>query len=115
MAFSASREKLARKWKQIPRDTDILITHLPPLGVLDLAWIGDRGKDSACRLCGEVHSRHSHWGCDTLLKTVLHEVQPKVHLFGHVHDEPGMKDIEGVTFINAACRVTSFEYPLPSL
>jgi len=113
MAFSASRERLARKWKKIPLDTNILITHLPPRGVLDLAWVGrDRGKSGRCDLCDEVHEAYSHWGCENLLATILHKVQPSVHLFGHVHTEPGMKCIDGVTFINSACSATAFEYTL---
>jgi Icc-related predicted phosphoesterase len=38
------------------------------------------------------------------------EVRPKVHLFGHVHDTPGHKEIEGVTFINAATHMYHKSY-----
>lgn len=30
MGFSASSEKLARKWAKIPAKLDILVTHMPP-------------------------------------------------------------------------------------
>jgi hypothetical protein len=46
MAFSARRSKLGEKWAKIPNDTDILITHLPPFGVLDQAWVGSPPKGS---------------------------------------------------------------------
>lgn len=111
MAFSASRDRLKMKWKKIPRDTDILISHLPPYGVMDLAWVGERrAKKDPCALCHRVHTAHNHWGCENLLSTVLKEVRPKVHLFGHVHDAPGHQVIDGVTFINAACEVFAFDY-----
>lgn len=58
---------LAQRWAQIPEDTDILITHGPPLG------FGDR-VDS-----GE------HVGCEDLLRRVQ-QVRPKLHLFGHIHE-----------------------------
>ncbi len=38
MAFRAGNSKDANEdyWKHIPEDTDVLLTHMPPLGVLDL-------------------------------------------------------------------------------
>lgn len=46
----------------------ILITHMPPHGILDFAMSG------------------SHWGCKDLLQTVTERVKPKYHFFGHVHE-----------------------------
>jgi len=73
------------KWSQIPTDTDILITHVPPFGIMD------QHKDT-------------HVGCPNLLNTVVTQVKPKVHVFGHVHDQPGIcaaKDHD-IIFVNAA-------------
>jgi Icc-related predicted phosphoesterase len=36
----------------------------------------------------------------------VQEIRPKAHLFGHVHDTPGTRAIEGVTFINAATHIS---------
>lgn len=58
------------KWAKIPNDTDILITHGPPL------WIGDR--------CGNGDRA----GSPALYKRVL-EIRPKVHVFGHIHEAYG--------------------------
>lgn len=53
-------------WAQIPADTDILITHGPPLGYMDK--------------CG--------LGCEELRK-ILWRVRPLAHVFGHVHEGHG--------------------------
>jgi len=70
-AFNRARNKIGRIWDTIPDDIDILITHGPPKGILD----------SASR------DRHvsEHVGCSALLKRVL-KIQPKYHIFGHIHD-----------------------------
>jgi len=70
-AFNRSRNKLGRIWDSIPDDTDILITHAPPKGILDSA---SRDKNN-----------HEHAGCSALLKRVL-KIQPKIHIMGHLHD-----------------------------
>jgi predicted phosphohydrolase len=58
---------LKRHWDMIPDDTDVLITHCPPYGILD--------RDG---VVGE------HCGCSDLLNRV-YEVQPRFHIFGHIH------------------------------
>jgi len=57
----------------IPSDTDILVTHTPPVGHGDLCCTGVRA------------------GCVELLSTVQNRVKPKYHVFGHIHE--GMMDI----------------------
>ena len=79
MAFNARPGKDIKKiWNKIPLDTDILITHGPPKGILD-----------------------DGFGCAELLNTVI-AVQPKIHCFGHVHGRNGMVTINQTLFINAA-------------
>ena len=60
-----------------------LITHGPPLGILDYTPYG-----------GNV-------GCERLIYKVL-EVQPLIHVFGHVHSSYGHKYNETTDFINAS-------------
>lgn len=91
-AYNISRTKLDRYWNEIPIKTDILITHGPPKGILDLA-----GRD---------HNFKEQVGCKALLNHVF-RVQPKYHIFGHIHDEGdifnhGIRDINGTRFINAS-------------
>ena len=70
----------AQMWQRIPDDTDILITHGPPLGVMD----------------------REHCGDEFLLRHVVDRVKPKAHVFGHIHDGYGMGEYEGTTFVNCA-------------
>jgi len=60
---------LKEKWDLIPAGIDILVTHTPPAGVLDLDG-------------GIGH------GCFDLTGAVA-RVQPKYHVFGHVHTQHG--------------------------
>ena len=67
----------------IPHDTDILITHIPPQEILDLARNGE------------------HWGC-YLLRQRVEDLNLRFHCFGHVHHSYGQQDHMGITFYNAA-------------
>jgi Icc-related predicted phosphoesterase len=90
-AFNLTRgAEMAEKWKLIPRDTDILITHGPPFGILDLTPQGDNA------------------GCEELRKRVV-EIRPKAHIFGHIHSGYGMKEEFGVKFINASTCDEAYE------
>lgn len=69
--------KLDKVWQQIPRSTDILITHSPPKGILD-----------------HCHFKHAIYpqdaGCE-LLRHRIEEVETiKLHCFGHIHEAAGM-------------------------
>jgi Icc-related predicted phosphoesterase len=69
--------------ENISCDTDVLITHRPPFGILD-------------------KSADIQYGCPDLLQTVR-RICPRYHLFGHVHDAYGIyKHHSGSTFINGA-------------
>ncbi len=84
-AFNVPRgsNSLKAVWDKIPDDTDVLITHGPPYGILDRTLEGDLV------------------GCDLLLARVK-EVKPKFHIFGHIHEEYGVTVRDGTTFINAS-------------
>jgi len=84
---------MKEKWKDIPGDTNILLTHCPPYGILDAVETGS-GRE------GE------RVGCKELLN-VCNPVdlpQLKIAAFGHIHENPPkFFDAEvGITFINAA-------------
>ena len=81
-AFNLDSDALAQKWALIPYDTDVLVTHGPPAGILDR--VGDRSP-----------------GCGELLERVL-DIQPKVHCFGHIHEGSGTVKIDGTTYVNAS-------------
>jgi Icc-related predicted phosphoesterase len=84
-AFNLPRgPKLAEVWAKIPSDTDVLITHTPPFSILDKNGNGD------------------HCGCGALLDALNNRVQPRIHVFGHVHESYGTLEADGTTFINAS-------------
>lgn len=70
-------------WDRIPDDTDILVTHGPPKGILD-----DNGKGKSCG--------------DSYLRERVGQVKPRLHVFGHVHEGYGMTQVDGTLFVNAA-------------
>ncbi len=83
-AFNLERgEPLKRKWERIPAGIDVLLTHGPPQGILDLT------------------SRGSPVGCADLLSAVA-RVKPRLHLFGHIHEAYGQQTRGGVTYVNAS-------------
>lgn len=68
-AFNLRRgEECLSKWNLIPSDTEVLITHTPPLGHGDLVCSGVRA------------------GCVELLSSVQQRIKPKYHVFGHIHE-----------------------------
>ena len=88
-AFNIPRNspELADRWNRIPLDTDVLITHGPPKGILDL----DRKLESA--------------GCECLARKLPSLRQLKLHCFGHLHSGYGAAKIGEVVFVNgSACN-----------
>jgi len=93
-AFNLPRNgwELELKWKDIPDDTDILVTHGPPFGHCDVTPYGNLNV-----------------GCE-LLRARIDELKPKIHVFGHVHSGYGYKFHEGTHFINAAVLNEKYKY-----
>jgi Icc-related predicted phosphoesterase len=81
-------------FSQIPPDTDILISHGPPYGILD--------SDS------ELDGTYHH-GSKALLERIL-QIKPRYHVFGHVHRNYGQFQNEHTIFINS-CIVSNDEIP----
>lgn len=69
-AFMREDEELAQFFASIPQDTDVLVTHGPPANILDLT---NRGPNA---------------GSVSLMEAVF-RVEPKVHIFGHIHEAYG--------------------------
>ena len=90
-AFNLNRGyEMAAKWELIPDDTNILITHGPPNGILD----------SVPRVWGDEFT-----GCEALRKRV-NELNGhgslKLHVFGHIHCGYGRLELDGVKYVNAS-------------
>ncbi len=74
-AFNKRRDKLHDVWSIIPNNTDIVATHTPPKGILDLSY----DRDDVLEFCG----------CEALRKRMF-ELQPTLCLFGHIHNMKGI-------------------------
>ena len=66
----------------IPNDTDIVVTHEPPVMILD-------------------RSAGTHWG-NSPLRNRIFDVKPRYHLFGHAHESYGTIKQDGIVFSNAS-------------
>lgn len=74
-AFNVERgASISEYWKQIPTDTDILLTHGPAHKTLDVNYLEE------------------HTGCEELTK-VFYESKHniKIHSFGHIHESRGIE------------------------
>ena len=94
-AFNRQRGEAIREyWEAIPETTDILITHGPP-----------RGK-------GDRTIRGERVGCSDLLG-VVKKIEPRYHVFGHIHEDYGVFEGEKTTFINASVLNLSYQMAHP--
>ncbi len=91
-AFNLPRggESLRHVWNIIPIDTDVVITHGPPHGVLDQVRGGE------------------HLGCEEL-KIRLAAVKPRLHVFGHIHDAFGVARSRTTTYVNACSCTEAYQ------
>jgi len=79
-------QDLEEKWKLIPDDVDILVTHSPPRDFFDrigMLYIN----------CGSISLRNH----------VITRIKPKLHVFGHIHEDGGkILDTNVTKFVNAS-------------
>ncbi|SFX55518.1 metallophosphatase domain-containing protein [Marinospirillum alkaliphilum] len=89
-SFMLSRgEPLAERWRRIPDDVELLITHGPPHGLADQTSTGE------------------HVGCEDLKQRLQQLPQLRLHVCGHIHEGYGIyPDRSGRhTTVNASsCR-----------
>ena len=81
------REKI---WDKIPIDTNVLITHSPPYGILDKTLHGD------------------NTGCKPLKNRIDKLKDLKLNIFGHIHEQYGMIREENIRYIN--CSICNRNY-----
>jgi len=77
--FHYDRAQGPEMWAQIPSGLDVLITHGPPLRILDQTIEGDNAG------CFDLRNR---------LYDLLNEEAPKYHVFGHIHEAKGQQEFE---------------------
>lgn len=83
-AFNLPESELKLRWKMIPDDTDILITHGPPYGIGDLSTYGNMNAGSPSLLAR------------------IGELSPKLAVFGHIHSGYGEYRINDTIALNAS-------------
>ena len=79
----------------IPEGVDILITHGPPHRILD--QVDSRGPNA-----------YEYVGCE-LLMDKIRKIKPKVHVFGHIHEQSGYDEKDGTLFINASVLNSQYQ------
>lgn len=75
----------------IPSGLDVLVTHEPPLGVLDRYYRSESG--------------YVHLGSPALLERLV-QTKPRVHAFGHIHNQTGQRLLPNGTLCINACSLT---------
>lgn len=81
-AFNLPRgDALREKWALIPEGLDVLVTHGPPFG------FGDRSSSAGREGCADLLAR-------------VRVVKPRVHLFGHIHEDGGAWQADGTWIVN---------------
>ncbi len=92
--YMKSEQELNMIWGTIPVDTDILVTHGPPKGILDVTH--DWGLNEPI-----------HVGSKSLAEHVENRIKPRIHAFGHLHDGMRIRNFGTLTrgetqFINCS-------------
>ena len=82
-SFQRSEEDLEKIWKEVPDDVDVLVTHGPVFGIGDL---------SDCTYTGSI----------SLGYHVYRRIFPKFHVFGHIHEGYGVREVNNIRAINCS-------------
>lgn len=98
-AFNVHRgEAIKKYWDKISEDTNVLITHGPPYGILDQLYSTQVKSTWGHDL---FIAPSEHLGCEELQNAVA-RVKPKAHIFGHIHGSYGTDKILETQFYNVA-------------
>lgn len=101
---------LARLWAQIPDDTQVLVTHGPPMGRLDVVRRPDGDPDSTYYgTTPKVRHIETHVGCADLRDRIRQLRDLKLHVFGHIHKPGRETGADGVTYVNASICDQSYK------
>lgn len=97
-AFNRDRgPQIKRHWDMVPEDTNMLVTHGPPLGFGDL--VSMRGSPNTGQ----------NVGCSDLLECIKNKPNLKAHIFGHIHSGYGSYSLNNTKLINASLLDDSYK------
>lgn len=98
-SFALRGDSFAGRWRAVPEGIDVLLTHVPPYGVLD------------------EYPPGSHLGSMALRNECCSRIHPKVCVFGHHHAPgacfgtmPGNPPAAPILFVNSAIIPTVFDF-----
>jgi Icc-related predicted phosphoesterase len=96
-AFNARRgNELAAIYRRIPTDTQVLVVHGPPYGILDEVEEA-MGRSDA------------HVGSHEILEVIAGMQELRLYVCGHIHEARGRLERDGVTFVNASSLDRRYE------
>jgi predicted phosphodiesterase len=95
-AFNGTPAQLRRQWALIPDNTDILVVHGPPHGY----------GDQARKLSGNGWHQ---CGCPHLLERIQ-EIQPRLVVFGHIHEGRGQWQLDRTVLANVSLVDEAYRY-----
>lgn len=79
------------RWDRMPPGIDVLVTHGPPYQIMDSAPNGyDLGSKE--------------------LRFKVEEIQPRLHVFGHIHHSHGVLKLGDTLYVNAAVCDESYKH-----
>ena len=90
-AFMLPEEGLRVMFEGIPEGLDVLLTHGPPYGILDV-----------------VNRGGGHVGSKELLKAIQ-RAKPKIVVFGHIHEGYGYMEQDGIKYYNASINTVGYD------
>jgi len=87
-AFMETHDFLKENREKIPEDTDVLISHCPPFGIMDHVKRanGDSGQSQGC----------------ASLRNRIKLIKPKLSVFGHIHEGRGQYTDYTTDYVNAS-------------
>jgi Icc-related predicted phosphoesterase len=83
-SWNKTEDQLVEIYKKIPKDTNILVTHTPPFGTLDVNTHGER--------CGS----------EALTLAINNLPELKLVICGHIHESRGYVEKNGILYVNAS-------------
>lgn len=92
-AFMADDKQMQKYCDLIPDDVEVLVTHGPPYGILDIG-----------------RPKYGHVGSKQLAKRIPELKKLKYHIFGHIHGSAGLLEKDGITYVN--CSVKNEDYDI---
>lgn len=88
----AAGDDILAHFNKIPKDTDVLITHGPPLGILDQAF-----PEKNSPKLGDID-----------LLNIVDSLELKAHIFGHIHGSHGTLKRGNTLYVNASIMDESY-------